>query len=226
MTTDSKVIGKSYSGKDIELFKLSSGSDETVLIIGGVHGDEKESMHVAEKLSGYKEIEKFNKILNIYLLPKLNPDGCFLNIRQNARGVDLNRNMPTKDWTSHAYKEKYNPGPNPGSEIETQVLINVIEEIKPDLIISLHCFEKALINYNGRCRFLAESMSLFNKYPCVSDMGYPTPGSLGTWAGLEKDIPVITLEIKRGCGDSVAWDLNKRAILEALNFVVEKNEIC
>ena len=28
-----------------------------------------------------------------------------------------------------------------------------------------------------------------------SSIGYPTPGSFGTWAGVEKKIPTITLEL-------------------------------
>ena len=31
-------------------------------------------------------------------------------------------------------------------------------------------------------------------------MGYPTPGSFGTWAGIEKEIPTITLELDEEVG--------------------------
>ena len=33
------------------------------------------------------------------------------------------------------------------------------------------------------------------KYPVEESIGYPTPGSFGTWAGIEKGIPIITLEL-------------------------------
>ena len=39
------------------------------------------------------------------------------------------------------------------------------------------------------------SCSEFINYPVEGDIGYPTPGSFGTWAGIEKNIPTITLEL-------------------------------
>ena len=38
-------------------------------------------------------------------------------------------------------------------------------------------------------------MSEIINYPTESSIGYPTPGSFGTWAGVERDIPTITLEL-------------------------------
>jgi protein MpaA len=32
-------------------------------------------------------------------------------------------------------------------------------------------------------------------YPIEENIGYPTPGSFGTWAGIERNIPTITLEL-------------------------------
>ena len=221
---EKRLLGKSFLNKDIELFSLSFGGHRNVLLLGGVHGDELEAVYIAERFLDFNEIKKLNGLLNVYLLPKLNPDGCALKTRQNARDVDLNRNMPTKDWFPEALKPKYNPGTFASSEVETNILINLIEEIKPVCIISFHCYEP-MINYNGPCKRLAEKMSIYNSYKVVSDIGYPTPGSLGTWAGIERNIPVITLEIERGCGNDIAWNLNKNAIFEGLKFIAENDEL-
>lgn len=221
---ESKILAKTPSDNKIEVFEFSKKAEKSVLIIGGVHGDEKEAIYVAEKLLKCDEIYKLIDNLNIFILPKLNPDGCAKNTRQNSNGVDLNRNMPTKDWTSVSYKEKYNPGPSPSSEIETKTLINLIEEIKPACIISFHCYEP-MINYNGACKNLAKRMSEFNGYKITDNIGYPTPGSLGTWAGIERNIPVITFEIESGCGEQFAWEFHKSAILAGIQFISENDNL-
>jgi protein MpaA len=50
-------------------------------------------------------------------------------------------------------------------------------------------------------------MSKYNGYPVEGDIGYPTPGSLGTYYGKERDIPVITLETWYDTGEK-AWQEN------------------
>ena len=42
---------------------------------------------------------------------------------------------------------------------------------------------------------IANKISEIIKYPVEASIGYPTPGSFGTWAGIERNIPTITLEL-------------------------------
>ncbi len=42
---------------------------------------------------------------------------------------------------------------------------------------------------------MTQKISEFTGYPVQKDIGYPTPGSFGTYAGVERDIPVITVEV-------------------------------
>ena len=44
--------------------------------------------------------------------------------------------------------------------------------------------------------FLSESMDLER----VTDIGYPTPGSMGSWCA-EQNIPIVTLELPRISGE-------------------------
>ena len=136
---------------------------------------------------------------NILFIPCLNPDGMVLNRRTNANGVDLNRNFPTKNWGEDTSKAGDNPsdyfgGKSAGSEIETQFVMEVIEEYKPEKILTLHAPYK-VVNYDGPARDWAESVSKIINYPVEESIGYPTPGSFGTYAGVERNIPVITLEL-------------------------------
>jgi len=68
---------------------------------------------------------------------------------------------------------------------------------QPAKIISIHTLLRA-INYDGQAAELAKLMSKYNDYPVSKDIGYPTPGSFGTYAGIERNIPTTTLELPRG----------------------------
>jgi protein MpaA len=53
-------------------------------------------------------------------------------------------------------------------------------------------------------------------YEITEDIGYPTPGSLGTYAGWERQIPTITFEIERGLPLSEVWPTVRGAVLAAI----------
>jgi len=130
-----------------------------------------------------------------------NPDGLIRGTRANARGVELNRNFPTRDWRPDPVLHRatldsprdvaLSPGNEPGSEPETKALIGLIEELEPHAVVALHaplaCIDDP--NDSDLGRWLAERTGL----PLVPDVGYPTPGSFGTWAA-EKGLPVVTYE--------------------------------
>lgn len=137
--------------------------------------------------------------VNKLFIPCLNPDGMALNTRTNANGVDLNRNFPTKNWGEDGSAagddaSAYFGGIAPASEVETQFVIDIIEEYKPKLILTLHAPYK-VVNYDGPAKEIAEKISEIIKYPVEASIGYPTPGSFGTYCGVERSIPTITLEL-------------------------------
>ena len=89
---------------------------------------------------------------------------------------------------------------------------------KPEWIISIHSIArgKHCNNYDGPARWLAEAMYRHNGYPVTATMGYPTPGSLGSWAGIDKQIPIVTLELPREDPGMSAWMQNRDALLAAI----------
>ena len=126
-------------------------SNNTTLVFCAVHGDELPTAYLCVHLArdilfDHPEHYKDSKVI---IAPLLNPDGFFANppTRQNANGVDLNRNFPTKDFDTQALKQwkqktksnkrKY-PGLVGGSEVETQFQMMLIERFKPDKLISIH----------------------------------------------------------------------------------------
>ena len=70
----------------------------------------------------------------------------------------------------------------------------LIDENNFDAIITIHAPYKT-VNYDGPAELLAQKISEFLGYPPSSDIGYPTPGSFGTYCGVERKILTITIEI-------------------------------
>lgn len=164
-------------------------NNPNVLVIGVFHGDEPQGNYLI------REYVKQNPETNLLMLPCLNKSGFDKGSRVNANGVDLNRNFPTKNWEKTDKNEFYG-GDKPASESETKFLIDLINNYLPKIILTLHAPFK-VVNYDGGedAKKVAEDISKLIDYPVEGDIGYPTPGSFGTWAGVERGISTITLEL-------------------------------
>lgn len=182
------ILKQEYTSNKNELLLLGgSFSINSTLVIGVIHGDEPQG---EELINRY--IEETPKT-NLLFIPCLNPDGRDLNTRTNANNVDINRNFPTNNWIL-SKKDKYYGGDFPASEIETRFIIDILEQYKPSLIVTLHTPYK-IVNYDGPAKKIAKDISKIIDYPVEASIGYPTPGSFGTYSGLEHNTPIITLEM-------------------------------
>ncbi len=193
-----------------------------LLFLGGVHGDEIEGVWLMEEVE-----KKWKNTLpqipfGIGIWSKVNPDGVAANTRLNGRGVDLNRNLPTSDWTAEVKNPRYPPGTVAASEPENIGLIKLIEQCKPFAILSAHSFSKFQVNVNGPSKEWAERIAKVCGYPVTEDIGYPTPGCLGTYAGKEWGIPTITLEIERGLSKEKVLELHLPVLHETLVYWSER----
>lgn len=190
---------------------------KTTLVIGVMHGEEPEGeeliYNLIFELNENTDLATGNQIL---FIPCLNPDGRDRNTRGNANGVDLNRNFPTNNWELSSEKNEYYSGLQPASEIETRFLINVIETYKPNFILTIHTPYK-IVNYDGPAQSIAEKISELNGYPVQDYIGYPTPGSFGTYTGIERNIPVITLELPDKTSINALWEENRKALLFSIS---------
>lgn len=176
-----------------------------IFVIAGVHGDEQEGIWLAEYFKSLWEQNFFYKHIKVILIPEANPDGVMLNTRLNANGVDLNRNLPTKDWNAKAFNERYPPGPYACSEPESEAMVDLIRKYQPKGILTLHSYHTPQLNANGYDKTgvmdLVNTLSKVSPYQLITrgdEIGYPAPGCLGTYAGYERDIPTITYELFRG----------------------------
>ena len=215
------VFGRTSRGLAIPGFRFGTNGPK-ILVLGGVHGDEVEGTTAA-----YGLLEAFAKSfpfrLQVTLVPAFNLDGVIDRERRNANGVDLNRNLPSKDWTNDVKEPRYYPGPSANSESENQALVDFLKNEKPAYIISLHSW-KPMLNINGDCRALAEAIAKHTGYIVEESIGYPTPGCLGTYAGLEREMPTLTYEIERGLDLKSVVKIHVPAIIEGLKAIETRGQ--
>src|SRR5699024_2561580 len=73
------------------------------------------------------------------VMPCGNPYGLDGKQRPNFNGVDINRNFPN-GWVQSEPDPNYYSGPSPASEIETQTIINAVDDFSPHVAIDCHAF--------------------------------------------------------------------------------------
>jgi protein MpaA len=178
----------------IEVYEFGNG-EHCALIIGGIHGDEPAGVALAHSLLRYLQSLSLPDFEGkVVVMPVANPDGLQAGTRQNAHKIDINRNFPTRDFGARWPDRRYYPGKKPASEPETKAILQVAGGYHPDLIITFHA-DLNCVNYDGPGAAIAARIGAANQMPVTDDPGYPTPGSLGTYFGRERQIPVITLEL-------------------------------
>lgn len=227
--------------------KPSFKQKDVSIIMCGVHGDEITPVKFCFDIMNYlKAIYADPEIANkefankiVILAPLVNPDSFFKKrpSRVNARGVDVNRNFPTKDWALDARRlwiksfrkdKRRNPGVVANSEPEVVFQMNLIKRYGPDKIISVHS-PLTMIDYDGPGTIVIGSIDGNKAHELLSRMSkdaadykiedYPFfPGSLGNWAGKERDIPTYTLELPTSDASKASqyWKQFKSAIHNAI----------
>ncbi len=180
-----------------------------ILLMGGIHGDEPLGVHLAQKtlefLAGDAKKAQPEVKVPWALIPVLNVDGFRAGTRVNGRGVDLNRNYPSKSWTPGFEQERYNPGPAPGSESEIKAVVDFIQTYRPRLVIHCHSWKPMVVAAGESGRADAERLSRSSGYQVVPEIGYPTPGSLSQYGWVDNQIPVICIEEADETLESSVW---------------------
>ena len=159
---DLKVVKrtcKTQKENDIELYEFTPKNfnpteNKTILVIGSMHGNEPEGKLVIdsymEQLRTQDNEEMNNRII---FIPCLNPDGFDVNKRYNGNGkegkdIDINRDFVNQ------------------SQIETQFVLSMLEEYKPDLVIDIHT-PKNYINSSSYAGNAPESINKITGLPIL-----------------------------------------------------------
>ena len=122
------VIGHSVRGRPIVAYERGDRSAPATLVVGVIHGSEPAGLAVIAQLRRLP----LPPHVHLWLVPTANPDGLAAGTRQNAHGVDLNRNWPAA-WVHTGVS-----GPRPLSEPESRAMAAFIRRIKPKLTIWYH----------------------------------------------------------------------------------------
>jgi protein MpaA len=189
--------GTSALGTPLEWYGPQKGPVD-ILIMAAMHGDECDTTVVlSEALRRVRPSDVQNPVIL-----SVNPDGTLRGTRCNARGVDINRNWPTGNWSpepalyrghGQQFQEiRLGTGAEAGSEPETSSLRDLVYKLKPRVVVSLHAPLGCVEDPEAKpvARWISNQVGL----PLVPDVGYATPGSFGTWS-VENGINIITWEL-------------------------------
>jgi protein MpaA len=128
-------IGTSALGRPIRVTVVGNpASPRRFLVVGCIHGNERAGIAVTRRLVRSHALGG----VAFWIVHNVNPDGTRLGVRQNGRGVDLNRNFGS-EWRpiGRRWDPQYS-GPRPWSEPETRIARRLVLRIRPDVSIWYH----------------------------------------------------------------------------------------
>jgi protein MpaA len=219
----SSVYGGSLDGVPLTVY-LPDTARADIVILASIHGDEAETtVVVSEALRCIPGGD-----LQAAVILCGNPDGMLRGTRGNGRGVDLNRNFPTSNWSPDPvhYKSRANdardialsPGAQPASEPETTALLALLERLKPRAVVSLHAALACIDDAGGS--HLGRQLATRSGLPLLTEIGYPTPGSMGTWAS-EQGLTLVTWETEAAS----LYDLKDRHVPVLIDLMTGRIEL-
>jgi protein MpaA len=129
------ALGRSVRGRPIFAVELGDpDAPRKLLVVGAIHGNETAGIAMARELeSGTPPRQSL-----LWIVRDLNPDGVAAHTRQNAHGVDLNRNFPWH-WRQleHRGGLQYS-GPRALSEPESRLARALILRVRPRITVWFH----------------------------------------------------------------------------------------
>jgi protein MpaA len=205
LSTQWHQVGSSFEGRPLRAATFGTGPLR-VYLLGGIHGDERAGGESLPRLRERLRDAGFLGETTLRVLEDMNPDGTHSSSRFNARGVDLNRNFPASNFRSgRGY------GAGPLSESESASMLEDLHCFDPHFVIVFHAARRGpFVNYDGPCESLASTFAgaaseVDSRWHVKSEMGYETPGSLGSLLGVDDALPVLTVEFGRTQSAEEAW---------------------
>jgi protein MpaA len=137
------LVGRSVEGRRIVAVELGDPrSPNKLLVVGCIHGNECAGLAIVRALERLRP----QAGLDLWVIENLNPDGYAADTRQNAHGVDLNRNFP---WAWRPLRGIYYSGPRPLSEPESRIAYHLILRLRPRISIWFHQHERVVDESGG-----------------------------------------------------------------------------
>ena len=141
--------GKASDGNPILSLNIGEEGQPSFLFTGCIHGWEWEApyglLRLAELLGSDLSLEEIPpEGYFVKIIPILNPYGYERNMRQNANGVDLNRNFDCRWKEYESWEDASVPwdfdykGPSPASEPETKIIQGIFERHRFIATVDFH----------------------------------------------------------------------------------------
>lgn len=203
-----ELLGRTYEGRALSVLHVGDPSGPRVLVFGCIHGNECAGVAVVRALA------RMHPHADLWLVTTINPDGRAHNIRQNSRGVDLNRNWPA-GWLSNGTPfDTYYGGPAPFSERETRIARRLIVRLQPALTVWFHQHMNLVWAYGhssaaGRAYAHASGMRFYH-HPDL-------PGTSTRWQNRQlRTGAAITVELPAGSLSRGQARRHARAVLSTV----------
>jgi protein MpaA len=198
------VVGQSVQHRPITVVHVA-GTGPRILVVGSIHGNERAGIAIVRAL------ERTHPKADLWLVPSFNPDGVAAGTRQNAHGVDLNRNFASLWERVGPPGSTYYSGPKPFSEPETRAARDLIRRIKPQFTVWYHQHLNVVWAY-GR------STASGKRYAQLAGMRLLhrrwLAGSATNWQNhLQGGGASITVELPAGSLDARRIERHVRAVL-------------
>src|SRR5207302_8421329 len=121
------LLGRSGQGRAIAAWEFGDPSAQRKLfVVGCIHGNEPAGIAIA------KQLERLTPPAgtDVWVIENLNPDGTAAGTRQNANGVDLNRNFPYGWQPLESPGGLMYSGPASLSEPESQLAVTFLDKVR------------------------------------------------------------------------------------------------
>jgi protein MpaA len=129
------TLGQSAKGRPITALEFGDpGAERKLVVVGCIHGDEQAGIAIARQLERLAPPAG----TDVWVIEDLNPDGAAANTRQNANGVDLNRNFPYGWQPLESPGALMYSGPAALSEPESQLAVDFLNMVRPTVTIWYH----------------------------------------------------------------------------------------
>lgn len=199
------VFGHSVRGRPLVAHVLGAdAAPRKILLIGCIHGNECAGGAILSALAR----QPTPTGVQLWLVPSMNPDGEVDDTRQNAHGVDLNRNFPYQ-WR-RVSEPTYYSGPRPLSEPETRAAVRLITRIKPAVTVWYHQHED-LVDMAGGDRGIARRYAELAglRATCLPFL----PGTASAWSNHAfSGTTSFVVELPAGSVDRAALRRHVRAV--------------
>jgi predicted deacylase len=191
---DAMVIGRSVTGRYVIARRQGPASaPKVLLVLGQMHGSEPAGRAVVGQVRTLAPPAG----VQVWTISTMNPDGSIRGSRQNARRVDLNRNFP-QGWKRTYASRVYYPGGSPLSEPESQALVRFLDQLRPDLVVSLHQAARSIDVGNAKTRLWAYRLAqAFNLPTRTVSCGGPCAGTMTGWFNTYYAGFAVTVELPR-----------------------------